>query len=104
MSFGPKLGIILPLGSPTFRAGLYFSYLITSPTEGLVQDQPRGISSSWGIDFGLHADYLPLPWLLARLQFGLTRYASTYTPQGTFTVESASDMYVGGLLSVGYVH
>ena len=103
MSYGPTLGVDVPLGSPTFSAGLHFTYLLTS---GDSKNAPGDatLTGTWGLDFGLHLDYLPLPWLLARAQFGLTRYSSSFDAGAGTLTTSASDMYVGGLLTVGYVY
>jgi hypothetical protein len=103
MSYAPSIGFLLPLGTPSFRIGAYFSYLITSATESNSLAD-RGLHSSWGLDFGVHLDYLPLPWLLARAQFGLTSYSNSYTPAGAQTITGMSDMYIGGLVTLGYVY
>jgi hypothetical protein len=103
MGFGPKVGLVLPLGTPAFRIGTWFSYLITSPSESNAV-AGRVVDGAWGIDWALHCDWLPYPWLLARAQFGLTRFATSYKPAAPQTITGMADMYIGGLVTVGYVY
>jgi hypothetical protein len=106
LSFGPTVGLLLPLGTPRLRLGAHLSYLATSGTESNpgTGGQHRGLSSTWGIDFGVHVDYLPRPWLRARAQFGLTSYSSSYKPGAGQTITGMSDLYLGGLLTIGYIY
>jgi hypothetical protein len=103
MSYAPMVGIVFPLGTKTFQLGAMFGFLISSESGAPTDTATNGMS--WGIELGLHLDFYPWPWLMTRAQFGLVRYAVKFTPDPatTATATGMTDMYIGGLLSAGYV-
>ncbi|HEY3356756.1 MAG TPA: hypothetical protein VGQ83_26130 [Polyangia bacterium] len=103
LGVGPTVGIVVPLGRPALRVGASFTYLVVT---GPASNAPAGTTydRTWGVDSGLHLDYQPVPWLLARAQAGLTYYGTTVTPAAPATTTRVADLYVGGFVSVAYVH
>jgi hypothetical protein len=101
MSYAPMVGIVVPLGSKMFQLGGMFGFLISSESGAPIDTATKGMP--WGIELGLNFDFYPWPWLLTRAQFGLVRYAVKFTPTAPATATSMADMYIGGLISVGYV-
>jgi hypothetical protein len=102
-SYAPQVGIVFPLGSKMFQLGGMFGFLISSESGAPANTTTKGMP--WGIELGLNFDFYPWPWLLTRAQFGLVRYAVKFTPDTAAgaTATGMSDMYVGGLISAGYV-
>jgi hypothetical protein len=102
-SYAPQVGIMFPLGSKTFQLGGMFGFLIASESGAPNNTVTKG--TPWGIELGLLFDFYPWPWLQTRAQFGLVRYSVKFTPDTAAgaTATGMSDMYIGGLITAGYV-
>lgn len=103
-SVAPMVGMVFPLGSKMFQLGAMLGIPIAVKEDGApLNTSTKG--TPWGVNVGLHFDFYPWPWLLTRAQFGLVRYAVKFTPDTAAgaTATGMTDMYIGGLISAGYV-
>jgi hypothetical protein len=103
-SVAPMVGINFPLGSQMFQLGAMLGFPVAVSEKGS-PDNTATSGTPWGISVGVNFDFYPLPWLLTRAQFGLVRYAVKFTPDvaAGATATGMSDMYIGGVISAGYV-
>jgi hypothetical protein len=103
-SVAPMVGMNFPLGSKMFQLGAMIGFPIAVSYSG-TPDNTTKSGTPWGIELGVNFDFYPLPWLLTRAQFGLVRYAVKFTPDTAAgaTATGMADMYIGGIISAGYV-
>jgi hypothetical protein len=103
-SIAPVVGVGFPLGSKMFQLGATLGFPVALSEKGApLNTTTKG--TPWGIEVGVNFDFYPFPWLLTRAQFGLVRYAVKFTPDTAAgaTATGMSDMYIGGIISAGYV-
>ena len=58
----------------------------------------------WAIETTVHADVLPMRWLLVRVQLGVAHYGSSIEPTPPATTNSLGDTYFTTLLTASYVY
>jgi hypothetical protein len=94
----------VPLGSPKFALEGGIEYHAVTGAGPIVESQNYGAATVNGFQAEGGIAIVPVDWLLLRAGASYTRFAFSFTGGGAKSADTATDEYVGGFLTAGYVY
>ena len=94
----------VPLGSPKFALEGGLEYHAVTGAGPIVQSDNFGAATVNGFSAQGGLAVIPVDWLMLRAGASYTRYAFSFTGGGAKQADTATDEYIGGFLTAGYIY
>ena len=94
----------VPLGTPKFALEGGLEYHAVTGAGPIVEANEFGAATVSGFHAEGGVAIVPVDWLMLRAGATYTRYSFAFTGGGSKQADSATDEYVGGFLTAGYIY
>jgi hypothetical protein len=94
----------IPLGTPKFALEGGLEYHAVTGAGPIVEANQFGAATVAGFHAEGGVAIIPLDWLMLRAGATYTRYSFSFTGGGAKQADTATDEYVGGFLTAGYIY